>query len=107
MQLLVTCLQSKLTEEYFRFRKIEEILDVYEATCEKANERFQSAYAETVSLNSNLGFGQKQPCLCGQQINQKETPAEAVKQCILVKSVHLLFIDIGFADMKPRSTQEK
>ena len=46
MRHLVTCLQGKITEVYFRFKKIKEIIDIYEETCKKADERFQSVYVE-------------------------------------------------------------
>ena len=46
MRHLVNCLQGKITEVYFRFKKIKEIIDIYEETCEKADERFQSVYVE-------------------------------------------------------------
>ena len=54
MGLLVTFLQGKLAELYVKFKKIEEIIDIYEDTCGKVDERFQSAYDELLSLNFTL-----------------------------------------------------
>ena len=43
----------------FRFTKIQEITDIYEETCEKADERFKSVYAEAVNLTKKLGTEEK------------------------------------------------
>lgn len=59
MRPLVTCLQEKLVKVYFRFEKIEVIIDIYEETCEKAGEGFQSAYADAVSLTDRFGAEEK------------------------------------------------
>ena len=55
MRPLVTYLYGKLAEVYFRFKKIEEIICIYEKTCEKVDEPFQSPYAEAVCLAKKLG----------------------------------------------------
>lgn len=59
MRPLVTYLKSKIAEVYFRSQKIEKIIDIYEKTCEKADEPFQSAYAEAVSLAKKLDTEEK------------------------------------------------
>lgn len=41
MRPLFTYLQGKLAEVYFRLKKTEQIIDIYDKeTCEKADERF-------------------------------------------------------------------
>ena len=40
---------------YFRLKKIQEIIDIYEKACEKADEQFQSVYIEAVTLNNKPG----------------------------------------------------
>ena len=50
MRPLVTCLQEKLLKIEFRFKKIDERIAIYNKTCEKADESFQSIYAEAASL---------------------------------------------------------
>ena len=64
MRPLDTYLQCKLAEVYFRFNMIEIIIDIYEKTWEKADERFQLVYVEAVSLTNKLGTEEKKPCLC-------------------------------------------
>ena len=59
MRPLVTYLYDKLAEVYFSFKKIEEIIYIYEKTYEKADEPFQSAYAEAVRLAKNSGIEEK------------------------------------------------
>ena len=59
MQPLATCLQGKLTEVYFRFKKNEEIIDIYEETYEKTDKRFQSVYGEDVNFINKLGTEEK------------------------------------------------
>ena len=55
----VNCFQSKLAKVYFNFKTIEEIaIDIYELTCEKTDEQFQSIYAEAFSL-TKLGTEDK------------------------------------------------
>ena len=54
-----TCLQSKLAEVSFRFKKNAEIIDIYQDTCEKDDERFQWVYARAVSLTNKLGNKEK------------------------------------------------
>ena len=58
------CDAPYLPARYFRFQRIEERTDIYEETCEKDNERFQSAYAEAVKLTNKLGTGKKKLCIC-------------------------------------------
>ena len=98
MRPLVTYLHEKLAEVYFRFKKIEEIIDIYEETCEKADERFQSAHAEAVSLTRKHDTEEKQPCLCRNEINWNNIPSEAVKQ-YWQRSVCFLSLNIAFTDM--------
>ena len=77
---IITCRQDKIAEVYFTFKNIEEIIDIYEETCEKADEQFQLVYAEAVSLNNKFGIQEKQPRLCGQQTNRNNILSEMVKQ---------------------------
>ena len=58
MRPLVTSLQSKLAEVYFEFKRIVEILHMYEETRGNANERFQLAY-EAVTLSNKFGAEEK------------------------------------------------
>ena len=74
---IVTYLEGKLGKMYFSLKKIKDVIDIYDETCEKADERFQSVYAEGGSLNK---VGTEEPCFCGLQINQNDIPSEAVKQ---------------------------
>ena len=45
----------------------------------------QSVYTEAASLIQKFGFEEKQLCLYGQQIKQKNMPLDAVKQYVLAK----------------------
>ena len=99
MGLLVTFLQGKLAELYVKFKKIEEIIDIYEDTCGKVDERFQSAYDELLSLTKKLYTEDKQPCLCRQHKNRNKLPAEEVEKC-WQKLVYLMFLEIAFLDIK-------
>ena len=56
---LVTYLQDKWAEVYFGFK---EIIHIYQVTSEKADELFQSLYAEAVSSNNKFGIEDKQSC---------------------------------------------
>ena len=69
MRPLITCPQNKLVAVEFRFKKTEERIAIYKETYEKADEWFQSIYAEAASLTNKLGVEEKQPGLCGQLIN--------------------------------------
>ena len=63
MRPLLKSLQDKLAEMCFRFKKNEEIINIYEETNEKANGRFQSVYSEPVSLTNKHGTEEKWPFL--------------------------------------------
>lgn len=54
MRLLVTCLHGKLDEVYIEFKKTEDVMHIYKKTREKADERFQSVYAEAVGLTYKI-----------------------------------------------------
>ena len=54
MRLLVTCLHGKLDEVYIEFKKTEDAMHIYKKTREKADERFQSVYAEAVGLTYKI-----------------------------------------------------
>ena len=56
---LVTILYGKLAEVYFEFKRIEEIVHIYEETRENADERFQLVYAEVNTLTRKLGSEEK------------------------------------------------
>lgn len=75
-----------------------EIIDIYEETCEKSDERFQSAHAEAVSLTRKHDTEEKQPCLCRNEINWNNIPSEAVKQ-YWQRSICFLSLNIAFTDM--------
>ena len=103
MRPLVTCLQEKLLKIEFRLKKIDEKIVIYNKTCEKADEWFQSIYAEAASLvlrTNNHVF------MDSLLIGINWFPSEAVKQ-YWQKSVYLLLLEVVFADMKLRFSQEK
>lgn len=106
IQPLVTCLQSKLAGVYFKFEKIEEIIDIDEETCEKTDGWFQSVYAEAVSMTNKLCTEEEWPRLCRKQINWNKISSEEVKQN-WQRSVYLLVLKITFHDMKPLPSQKK
>ena len=56
---LVTCLQGKLAEVYFRFKKIEDIIHIYEDHMKRLTNWFQSVYAEAVTFTNKLGNEEK------------------------------------------------
>ena len=59
MRPLLTSLQAKLTEVYFGFKKIEEMIQIYEDTRANADERFLLVYDEVVSLTNKFGTKEK------------------------------------------------
>lgn len=65
---LVTCLQGKLAEVYFRFKKIEDIIHIYEDHMKRLTNWFQSVYAEAVTLTNKFGTEEEQSCFWGQKI---------------------------------------
>ena len=80
MRPVVTSLQGKLAEVYIGFKKIEEVIYIYEETREKADERFHSVYAEAVSLAEKFVSGEKRPRLCGRPKNRENIPSETAKE---------------------------
>ena len=61
---LLTSLQAKLAEVYFSFKKIEEMIQIYEETRANADERFQLVYDEVVSLTNKFSTkGKKHVCM--------------------------------------------
>ena len=50
---IVSCMQGKLAEVYFGFRKTEELIHIYKKIHEKSEERFQSVHAEAVNKFAN------------------------------------------------------
>lgn len=50
--LIVTCLQSKLAEVQFEFMKIEEMIHIYQETCENASERYQLVYTKAAAFSN-------------------------------------------------------
>ena len=54
VRLLVTCLHGKLDAVYIEFKKTEDLMHIYKKTREKADERFQSVYAEAVGLTYKI-----------------------------------------------------
>ena len=92
MRPVVTSLQGKLAEVYFGFKKIEEVIYIYEETREKADVRFHSVYAEAVSLAEKFGSEEKRTRLCGRQKNRENIPSETVKE-YWQRSVYLPFLD--------------
>ena len=60
MRSLVSCLQGN-----FRFKKAMEIIHIYKETLEKADQLFQSIYAETVCLAKEFHVEEKWSQSCG------------------------------------------
>ena len=56
---LVTYQQDKLAKKYFRFKKIEEIIHIYQEICKRHDKRFQSVHGEGVRLPNKLGAANK------------------------------------------------
>ena len=52
-------MQAKLAEVYFGFKKIEEIIQIYEETRENADQTFQLVYGKVDSLTNKFGTNEK------------------------------------------------
>lgn len=59
MRPLVTYRQVKLAKKYFRFKKIEEIIHIYQEICKRHDKRFQSVHGEGARLPNKLGAADK------------------------------------------------
>ena len=90
----------------FRFKKIKEIIHICKETREKADELFQSVCAKAASLANKFDIAKRWSRSCGQQINSNIIPSETVKE-YWKRSVHLPFLDVAFAEIKPRSGKKR
>ena len=104
MRPLVPFLQGKLSEAYFGFKKIEEIIHICEETRGKTDNDFNQYMPKQLGWLINLV--RKRNMLCGQYINRKNVLSDVMTQ-YRQKSVYLLFLDVTFTEMKPRFSREK
>lgn len=59
MYSVTTYLQVKLAKVYFRFKRIEEIIYIYDETREKTGERFHSVNGKVFSVANKFGIAKQ------------------------------------------------
>ena len=105
MRPLVPFLQGKLSEAYCGFKKIEEIIHIYEETRGKTDNDFNQYMPKQLGWLINLVRKRNTHVIW--TVGKSEKRSFRCDDAILTKINILLFLDVTFTEMKPRFSREK